>query len=71
MAEGGSLTFRPTQGAAFTGVKGQVRYFHEAGKTHVQVDMDGGTNADGEYEAEFEVTLDGLHTLTDADLILA
>ena len=65
------MTFRSEQGAAFTGVKGQVRYFHEAGKTHVQVDLDGAANAEGEYEAEFEVTLEGVHTVTDADLILA
>ena len=71
MEAGTTLTFRTEQGAAFTGVKGQVRYFQDKGNTHVQVDLDGEANADGEYEAEFEVTLEGVHTVTDGDLILA
>ena len=72
-----TLTFLATEGAGFTGVKGQVRYEQEdeAGTendvTHVQVDLDGAADAEGNYAAEFQVTLDGLHTLTAADLILA
>ena len=72
-----TLTFLATQGAGFTGVKGQVRYVQEdeAGTdndvTHVQVDLDGATDAEGNYDAEFQVTLDGLHSLSAADLILA
>ena len=68
-----TLTFLPTAGAAFTGVKGRVRYVQDdkAGTdndlTHVQVDLDGSA----EDDAEFQVTLEGLHSLTGADLILA
>ena len=77
MEEKPTLTFLPTEGAGFTGVKGQVRYEQEdrAGTdndvTHVQVDLDGAVDAAGNYDAEFQVTLDGLHMLSAADLILA
>ena len=66
-----------TEGAGFTGIKGQVRYEQEdqAGTdndvTHVQVDLDGAVDAAGNYDAEFQVRRDGLHTLSAADLILA
>ena len=72
-----TLTFLTTQGAGFTGRAGQVRYEQEdeAGTendvTHVQMDLDGVADAEGNYAAEFQVTLEGLHTLTAADLILA
>ena len=72
-----TLTFLTTEGAGFTGVAGQVRYERkdEAGTendvTHVQVDLDGLADAEGNYDAEFQVTLDELHSLTAADLILA
>ena len=68
---GTELSLRETEGAAFTGVKGQVKWWQDGGQTHVQVDLDGIADADGEYDAEFQVTLDGLHDLTGADLILA
>ena len=68
---GRELSLLETKGAAFTGVKGQVKWWQDGGQTHVQVDLDGEANADGGYDAEFQVTLDGLHTLTDTDLILA
>ncbi len=66
-----TLTFLATKGAAFSGVGGQVKWWQDGGQTHVQVDLDGTADANGEYDAEFQVTLDGLHDLTGADLILA
>ncbi len=72
-----TLAFLPTAGAAFTGVKGRVRYVQDdkAGSddalTHVQVDLDGSADENGGYDAEFQVTLERLHSLTGADLILA
>ena len=81
---GTTLSLLTTQGAAFTGVKGQVRYIHAVGNkadthtnndsyTRVQVDLDGVADADGNYDAEFEVVLMGeeYYTLTDADMLLA
>ena len=85
-AEGAKLTLLTTQGKAFSGVNGQVqvRYIHAVGNkadthtnndsyTRVQVDLDGVADADGNYDAEFEVILMGeeYYTLTDADLLLA
>ena len=58
-------------GAAFTGVKGQVRWWQDDQTgtdndvTHVQVDLDGDGNAN------FQVDLTGLHSLTATDFILA
>ena len=85
--EGAKLTLLTTQGKAFSGVKDgevQVRYIHEVGNkadthtnndsyTRVQVDLDGVADADGNYDAEFEVILMGeeYYTLTDADMLLA
>ena len=72
---GTKLTFIGTN--AFSGTKqvysgaGSVRYWQDdkAGTandvTHVLVDLDGNGNAD------FQVDLTGLHTLGDADLLLA
>lgn len=77
MEEKPVLSWLATEGAGFTGVKGQVRYVQEDETgtdddvTHVQVDLDGAMDAAGNYAAEFQVTLDGLHTLSAADLILA
>ena len=81
---GTTLSLLTTQGAAFTGVKGQVRYIHAVGNTtdtstnndrytRVEVDLDGVADADGNYDAEFQVVLMGeeYYTLTDADLLLA
>ena len=61
------------KGEAFTSVKGQVKWWQHGEQTstedddvtHVQVDLDGNGTAD------FQVTLAGLHTLTDTDFILA
>ena len=77
LTEGMEVKPTLTFGAGFTGVAGQVRYVQEdkAGTdndvTHVQVDLDGVADAEGNYDAEFQVTLEGLHVLTAADLILA
>ena len=68
---GTELSLLETKGAAFTGVKGQVKWWQDGGQTHMQVDLDGTADANGEYDAEFQVTLDGLHDLTGADFILA
>ena len=81
---GTTLSLLMTQGAAFTGVKGQVRYMHAVGNTadthtnndrytRVEVDLDGVADADGNYDAEFQVVLMGeeYYTLTGADLLLA
>ena len=64
---GERLSFLATEGAAFTNVKGQVRYEQNEDKdeTYVQVDLDGNGAAD------FQVTLDDSLTLTSADLMLA
>ena len=64
---GERLSFLATEGAAFTNVKGQVRYEQNEDKdeTYVQVDLDGNGAAD------FQVTLDDSLTLTNADLLLA
>ena len=64
---GERLSFLATEGAAFTNVKGQVRYEQNEDKdeTYVQVDLDGNGGAD------FQVTLDDSLTLTAADLLLA
>ena len=74
---GRELSLLETKGSAFTGVKGQVKWWQvdypgtDNDVTHVQVDLDGIADANGAYDAEFQVTLDGLHDLTGADLILA
>ena len=74
---GTGLSLREPEGAAFTGVKGQVKWWQDDKTgddndvTHVQVDLDGVADENGEYDAEFQVTLEGLHTLTGTDLILA
>ena len=64
---GERLSFLAREEAAFTNVKGQVRYDQndEKDETYVQVDLDGNGVAD------FQVTLDDSLTLTAADLMLA
>ena len=64
---GERLSFLSTEGAAFTNVKGQVRYEQneEKDETYVQVDLNGDGGAD------FQVTLDDSLTLTAAHVILA
>ena len=64
---GERLSFLAREEAAFTNVKGQVRYDQndEKDETYVQVDLDGNGVAD------FQVTLDESLTLTAADLLLA
>ena len=63
---GERLSFLSTEGAAFTGVKGQVRYEQDQDKdeTYVQVGLDGNGGVD------FQVTPDESLTLTAADLLL-
>ena len=63
---GERLSFLATEGAAFTGVKGQVRYEQDQDKdeTYVQVGLDGNGGVD------FQVTPDESLTLTAADLLL-
>ena len=67
---GRGLSLLNTEGAAFTGVKGQVRWWQDDQTgtdndvTHVQVDLDGDGNAN------FQVDLTGLHSLTGADFSL-
>ena len=50
--------------AAFTGVAGELRFGEVNGNTKVSADLDGDARAD------FQIRLDGLITLTDADFLL-
>ena len=50
--------------AAFTGVAGELRFGEVNGNTTVSADLDGDARAD------FQIRLDGLITLTDADVLL-
>ena len=68
---GTELSLLRDEGAAFTGVKGQVKWWWDDQPgtdndvTHVQVDLDGDGNAN------FQVDLTGLHSLVVADFVLA
>ena len=67
---GTALSLLRDEGAAFTGVKGQIRWWWDDQPgtdndvTHVQVDLDGDGNAN------FQVDLTGLHSLVVADFDL-
>ena len=67
---GTELSLLRDEGAAFTGVKGQIRWWWDDQPgtdndvTHVQVDLDGDGNAN------FQVDLTGLHSLVVADFDL-
>ena len=67
---GTALSLLRDEGAAFTGVKGQVKWWWDDQPgtdndvTHVQVDLDGDGNAN------FQVDLTGLHSLVVADFDL-
>src|SRR5215218_4683363 len=50
--------------AAFTGVAGELRFGEVNGNTKVSADLDGDARAD------FQIRLDGLITLTDANFLL-
>ena len=71
-AGGRELSLLRDEGAAFTGVKGQVKWWWDGENTsttdddvtHVQVDLDGDGNAN------FQVDLTGLHSLVVADFDL-
>lgn len=60
----GTFAFLATQGAAFTGVKGQLHWFQQGGKTFIEGDMDGNKAAD------FQIELSGLKPLTVVDFML-
>ncbi|MDX2259104.1 MAG: calcium-binding protein [Hyphomicrobiaceae bacterium] len=59
-----AFKFLAAKGAAFTGVKGQIHWFHQAGKTIIEGDIDGNRVAD------FQIELVGLKTLTAGDFLL-
>lgn len=70
---GTKLTFLETKEAAFTNVKGQVRYTW-AGEDTTTTERDDYTQVtadlNGDGDADFQVTLIGHVALTDADLLL-
>ncbi|QQR40404.1 M10 family metallopeptidase C-terminal domain-containing protein [Devosia rhizoryzae] len=65
-----AFSFLETQGAAFTGVRGQIRWVQEdpAGTANDRVIVMGDLN--GDRVADFHVELTGLVTLTASDFIL-
>jgi Ca2+-binding RTX toxin-like protein len=58
-----SFVFLATEGAAFTAA-GQVRWYQSEGSTFVEA------NTGGTLQAELQIQLDGLRTLTAADFLL-
>ena len=58
------FSFRPTEGASFTGVKGQVTWKHSGSDTLVRGDINGDKHAD------FTIALTGHKTLTSDDFVL-
>ena len=60
----GTFQFQATQGAAFTGVAGQLHYFASAGNTIIEGDFN------GDKVADFQIELTGLKTLLGTDFVL-
>ena len=69
-AAGHTFTFLATNGAAFTGVAGQLRWFQQnlAGTDNDKTIIEGDIN--GNKVADFQIQLNGLKTLTAADFFL-
>jgi hypothetical protein len=63
-AGNGAFRFLVREGAAFTGVRGQLRFDQQVNKTIVEGDVNGDGNAD------FQIQLTGLKTLTAGDFVL-
>ena len=69
-AAGHTFSFVAAQGTAFSGAKGQVRWFQDnpAGTVNDKTIVQGDIN--GDKVADFQIQLAGLQTLTAADFIL-
>lgn len=61
---GGKQAFTFIGGTAFSGVAGELGFRQEAGNTIVQADFD------GDAQADFEIELTGLMTLSEADFLI-
>lgn len=67
---GGSFKFNPTEGAAFTGATGELRWFqvNASGTAHDKTIVEGDIN--GDRHADFQIELTGLKTLAAGDFVL-
>ena len=61
-----TLFLQATPGEPFSGTAGEIRTYENIGGTRTLIALD----ADGDGAADFSISLDGLHALTEADFIL-